>query len=559
MFFAISTQAEEEGINQTQEGFRSIETQVAKLIQNMTIEEKVGQLLILGFAGTEFDGSLKRVMDQFRPGSIIVFGRNIKNFYQISALNRDAQRYSLNRFKIPLLIMVDQEGGSVARIKTNPPMPSPLALGASNEAELARSTGFNVGAMLRRLGFNVNLAPVFDLAPKSGKSFIGNRAFSSDPEKVKTFAQLFSDGLSSAKIMPTAKHFPGHGGLIEDSHKKTPYKLMTLDELSSTDLAAFKDYFRMQTPSAVMAAHISYPNIDGSGMPAAFSRVLITDILRNKLGYKGLVITDDIEMLGADKAGSIGERAILAVEAGCDMIMVAWSPHQQTRVYNALLSAVRSSRITEFRINESLTRILTVKFALGGEADPVPPDEFRRAMAKNLNEVRDISLKVSQSNFNRSVGAYSHLKGSIGSDQLIIVFSSDHDFKNQIDREVDNPLRWLRLNPKNLSRAANVANKYPDALNVYYVSGLATGRNASALPRVVKQRTIVINSTYPGAIIGRDDFKAVIDVNGLDPRSGQWLAQWFFRKAEDSSDSLRYPAQEPLTHEIGPSQNINNP
>lgn len=501
-----------------------------EILAKLSLRQKIGQLMIVGFSGTEYRHSLKWLVPKIQPGALIAFGRNVRTLPQVTALNRLAQSHSMKLNNLPLFIMVDQEGGSVARIKTKPSMPSALALGTTNDIELVSQMGLLMGNLLGTLGFNFNLAPVLDIGDPKRPSFIGNRAFGGDTELVSRMSGAFSQGLADAKIIPTAKHFPGHGGLAQDSHKKTPSKLMSLEELEANDLVPFKAFSKMDFPSAIMVAHVAFPHIDESGLPAAFSHVIISDILRDKMGYRGLVITDDIEMLGAEFAGDVGERAIKAVEAGCDMVMVAWSPKRQLEAFNALLSAVKDGRISEERLNQSVLRILTAKLKLEKPATRYAAKDLKLKLKSNLSALRDLTQKVHRQNFLRSAADALPPDSGFSETQSFVVFTSDPTFYSEFQRVTKNPSRLARLTPSTLKDVPSEMAKDPDALGIYYATGTATARRLNSIPRELAARMYIVNGTFPGAIDTPERFRAVVNMNTLDPASGYWLAEILFNR-----------------------------
>ena len=201
---------------------------INEIIDDMPLDKKVGQVFIFGFTGSRYEQSLKKQMNKLHPGAVIVFGRNIKTLNQVKALNHKAQSDSLKHSKVPLLIAVDQEGGKVIRIKTSPSLPSARTLALTDSEGLVQDAGFVTGQLMTALGFNMNLAPVVDISNANFTDFLGNRSFSDQKEIVNKMSTAFSKGLIDAGILPTAKHFPGHGGVKTDSHLKTPYKQVTL-------------------------------------------------------------------------------------------------------------------------------------------------------------------------------------------------------------------------------------------------------------------------------------------------------------------------------------------
>ena len=205
----------------------------------MSVRQKVGQMFIFGYSGARPDAALKRLIETEQPGCAwSAFTRNIVSLDQIGNLNQRVQTWS----KVPLLIMVDQEGGNVARLKVGTSLPSALSTGETNDPKLILQYATALGSLMAKLGFNVNLAPVLDLSDPQSISFIGPRSFGARPDGVGAIASAFAKGLANAGLVPTAKHFPGHGGIAADSHQMTPRKLSTLEELVDGDLVPFR-YF----------------------------------------------------------------------------------------------------------------------------------------------------------------------------------------------------------------------------------------------------------------------------------------------------------------------------
>lgn len=538
-----------------------VETQppAERWLAKMSLEQRVGQLLILGFSGQQLRPSVRKTIDYMHPGSVILFKHNVRSLSQVAELNQKLQSYARKSLDLPLFIMVDQEGGPVARIKTHPPLPAALAMGNSNDPNLVQDLGRHMGDLLRTLGFNMNLAPVLDIGDPLRKSFIGNRAFGGDPQKVSEMALAFSKGLSAASVVPTAKHFPGHGGLSQDSHKKTPSKLISLEELEATDLVPFKNYAELKPPTAVMVAHVSYPNIDPSGLPAAFSETMIREVLRGHLGYKGLVITDDIEMLGADAAGPIEERAIRAVEAGCDMVMVAWSPRRQLRAFRGLLNAVKSGRISETRLNESVLRILIAKLQL------MPPQadgqkEFRKQIKQQLSALSLVTKQIAKANFKQGRATATTKMDRVPANQSLVVFSSDPAFYSEfLSAKPKNKTKFIRLTPSTLSHVEPYLKAHPSAMAIYFASGSVTAKNLNGLSREIKQRLMVVNGAYPGAVDSREHFKLVLDLNTPAPESGRWLAESFLEGTLMPLEDFPADIREPSSKEDAPDDQAARP
>ena len=503
----------------------------------MSLEHKVGQLFIYGFAGTDVNYRLKKTLKTLHPGAIISFKRNIKTPWQTAKLNSKAQEISQRSTGLPLLIMIDQEGGVVSRIKTRPYSPSALSIGSTENPSLAKEAGLATGKVLSLLGFNMNLAPVVDISDPFQVNFIGNRSFGKNPHKVKVMGQKFADGLEESGVLPTLKHFPGHGGAIKDSHYAFPQKLSSEEELRQLDLVPFAHFSKGTFPGAIMVAHISFPNIDSSGLPATFSSVLIQGLLRKKLNYQGLIITDDIEMHGARIIPSVGERAVRAIEAGNDMVMVAWTRRNQRAAYHAVLKAVKEKRISEERLNQSLRRIIFSKLThKSSDLFKTQPKIFLSQLKGNLNRLKAISDKVVASNIEKFFYLNPNIQSLLGIDQRVLVFSGDYRFYKTFKKSLANKTYFYPLSPKKVSPVAKSLRKHRGALGVFYVTGNGTARLLNNVPTSDRKRLIVINTTNPGRIKYRHQFAAVIDINSRNFNSGQWVANKLNNK------KLRMPA-----------------
>jgi len=518
-------------------------------LDRLSLEQKVGQVFIFGFPGVTTERHLGKMIRLYQPGGIIVFGRNIKTAYQIAKLNRKAQKISLEKTGVPLLISVDQEGGKVIRIKTSPPLPSALSIGLTENPNLAQKAGFFTGQLLYSLGFNMNLAPVLDVKDGTKKSFLGTRSFGQDPEIVSKMGTAFALGLKKAGILPTAKHFPGHGGVITDSHKKTPVKFESLEELMAHDISPFRSFNKIIGNPAVMVAHISFPSIDPSDVPATFSPILIGEILRKKLKFDGLVITDDIEMAGSAQIGSIEERAIRTLEAGVDMIMVAWSRRAQRRAYRAVLNAVKEGRISEQRLNESLRRILQAK--LNYANFQVPKKIKLRGLKKALKDpnLRRVSNEISRLNFKRAAKkTRKKRKGTaLPTAKKFLVFSASTRFYKSFRRALlAGKASFYRLSKFRKHPYRYLFSRFPKALGIFYVTGGQTARIANRLPEEIAARTILVNSDSPAKITDPKKFLAVVTVGSRHPDLGRMTVE--FLESIAGQEDVRDPAgnlQEP--------------
>lgn len=508
-----------------------------KLYQ-MTLEQRVAQTFIWGFSGTRATPALMQSILKYQPGALIAFKRNIESVESIAKFNISVKRAFVAAGRPSPFIMVDQEGGIVSRLQLKVPVPSALALARTQNSDLVKQFGMSVGELLAASGFSVNLAPVMDIATPNKDSFIGSRAFGDNPERVAEMSAAFADGLASSGILSTAKHFPGHGGINADSHRTTPKKLSTSEELNLWDLVPFKHFSQLPYNKMVMIAHIAYPGVDPSSMPATYSSTLIKGLLKDQLKFSGLVITDDLEMHGAYSAGDIGERAVKAFEAGNDMLMFAGTHANQKHALNAIVAAVRNGRIPEARLNDSVLKILRYK----GTRNRSQPLLNADRLASAVHSVESLSLQVMKENFVQSVHLPEGLGASLQNQSSVTVYSSSASFYNYFKNRYSKPVKHFYLSPKSLNQARREIFKRKKAISIFYASGSATARWLSALPSDIKSKIIVVNCNHPGELSSSDDFLTLVQMNTPSPESGAWLAHFLNRQIMEPD--LRQPASQ---------------
>lgn len=326
---------------------------IKKLIDNMTIEEKVAQLIITGYNNVD-----EVVNANINFCGVILFKKNIST---ISKTKSDIDK--LKSFKYHLFVSVDQEGGRVSRLpEESGSFEAALEIGNKNDKQYAYSFGKKTGIALSNIGFNLNFAPVFDIYSNSKNTVIADRAFGKTPDRVSEIANEVMNGLRDANIIPTAKHFPGHGDTSVDSHAGLPVVEKTLGELQEYEFIPFRNAIKNNV-EMIMAGHIVIKEVDSK--PTTLSYEMITNVLRKQLMYDGVVITDDIGMGAISKKYSVKEAAVLAISAGCDIVLCSQNIESGKKAYNALLDAYKSGELTEQRINESLVRILRLKVEYG--------------------------------------------------------------------------------------------------------------------------------------------------------------------------------------------------
>nr|WP_083537289.1 MULTISPECIES: beta-N-acetylhexosaminidase [unclassified Paenibacillus] len=368
----------------------------AVILRGMSLEEKVGQLLLCGFDGTEPSADIERLIREQAIGGVILFARNVTGTKQAAALNRSLQAAAADGGRLPLWIAVDQEGGMVARFTDGLAlMPGAMAIAAGGDAYSAYEAGYVCGCELGALGVNMNFAPVLDVNNNPSNPVIGVRSFGEDPERVAEFGVRLVQGLQDAGMVATAKHFPGHGDTDTDSHLDLPVVRHARERIEQVELVPFRKVIEAGIDS-VMSAHIVFPAYEQEKLPATLSHAVLTGLLREELGFEGVIMTDCMEMNAiADHFGT-AEAAVMAVEAGADLVLISHRHDRQLRAWELLLQAVREGRITEERIDESVLRLLRLKARRGvlmavetGEESRVAGEvgsEKHLAAAKRISE-----------------------------------------------------------------------------------------------------------------------------------------------------------------------------
>ena len=354
-------------------------TPAEKILAGMTTEEKVCQLFMIRpehlfseqkqeqvediteFGVKEATDEMKQTLMRYPCGGIILFGGNLKGPAELAQLMEGLSGVST----IPLLYGVDEEGGGVARIANNgnfgvKKVGTMGSIGDTGDTAKAYEAGAYIGSYLKQYGFNVDFAPVADVNSNPDNIVIGRRAFGSDPELVSKMVSSFLEGLHSEGIAGCIKHYPGHGDTSADTHKGYVEVDKTWDELMETELIPFMD--NLDSADMVMVAHITLPEVSRGGLPATLSYELMTNKLREELGYKGIIVTDALGMKAiTDKYGS-DTAAVLAFTAGADILLL---PNNYVRACEGVLAAVNDGRISMQRLDESVLRILQLKEKLG--------------------------------------------------------------------------------------------------------------------------------------------------------------------------------------------------
>lgn len=345
--------------------------EVDSILADMTLEEKVYQLFIItpeALTGvkpvTAAGETTKNSLEKYPVGGLIYFAQNLKNPEQTTKMLQGVMEFSYEVEGLPLFTCIDEEGGRVSKIGRN------AAFGVDKigcmqdvkDVKEAYAVGETIGAYLAKLGFNLDFAPDADVLTNKDNEVIGDRSFGEDPDRVLELATAVSDGLHSQKVLSAFKHFPGHGATLGDTHEGFAYTDKTYEELLKSELKPFMKAAENGV-NVVMVAHISVPKVTGDDTPCTLSKKMITDVLRNDLGYGGIIVTDALSMGAITQKYDSVQASVMALDAGVDMLLM---PQDFKQAAQGILKVVERGEMSEERINESLRRIIKAKLLWKG-------------------------------------------------------------------------------------------------------------------------------------------------------------------------------------------------
>lgn len=359
-----NTEKEEPELTEAQK----LELEIDNILKEMSLDDKVSQLFFVtpeSLTGVEVaiqaGDAMKNALSEYAVGGIILFSQNIQGEEQLKTMLSNLHAYS----RYPLFTGVDEEGGPlVARIANSgtisvPTFPNMNEIGNSGDSEQAYRVGTTIGSYLKELGFNLDFAPVADVATNPNNPIIGVRSFGSDALLVSQMVEKEVVGMQDQGVSAVIKHFPGHGDTAEDSHAEMAVSYKTIEELRNTEFLPFQAGINASV-DMVMVGHIAVPNITGDHTPSTLSHQMITGYLREELGYEGIVITDSMSMGAIVNYYNAAQAAVMVLQAGGDMILM---PQDFYAARQAILDAVSNNTLSEERIDESLRRIYRVKLA----------------------------------------------------------------------------------------------------------------------------------------------------------------------------------------------------
>ncbi len=363
------------------------------ILYNMTLEEEVGQMFMVGFSGIRITSDIKEMIEDYCVGGVVYFKRNIESLNQLANLSNKLQKLAINKKpNLPLLISTDQEGGRVNRLPEGTHFPGSMIVGATQRTDYAEMVGREIALQLKALGINMDYAPVLDINNNPLNVVIGTRSFGGDADLVASMGAAFIKGMQKEGVIACAKHFPGHGDTAIDSHLDLPVIKHDRQWMEEIEIYPFREAIKSGVDS-IMTAHISVPALESKkGVPATLSNNILTGLLRKELGFRGVIITDCMEMKPiSDNSGTV-EGSVMAIEAGADIVLISHSPDRQKAAVEKTIKSVEKGRISAGRIEESVLRILKLKEKrIGFGSTPVA--DYRKI---NREEKEKIAYEISK-------------------------------------------------------------------------------------------------------------------------------------------------------------------
>jgi len=360
---------------------------VEEQIAQMTLDEKIGQLMMVGVDGEAISTEMEDLIQKEKVGGIILLPKNISSAEQTVRLLNDIKKAN-GANEIPLFLSVDEEGGTISRLPSEfKGLPTTREIGSMNDPGFSYEVGQFLGKQVKSFGYNMNMAPVLDVDSNPDNPVIGDRSFSSEAEIVANLGVATMKGIQEEKVIPVVKHFPGHGDTSVDSHLALPILDADMERLNSLELIPFKKAIK-EGADAVMTAHILFPKIDSSH-PATLSKKVVTGILREELGFEGVIITDDLTMGAIRTSYSAGQAAVRAFLAGHDILLICHEYDNYYMAIQAMKEAVTSGKISEEQVDESVYRILSLKHKYNLNNQPVDSinvDEINNSLHELLNK-----------------------------------------------------------------------------------------------------------------------------------------------------------------------------
>ena len=454
-----------------------------KKIEEMTLKEKLGQLVMCGFEDGFYDEHIRILVEEYKVGNVIYFTRNVQNIKQLASLNKKVYEEIIKHTGIIPFVGIDQEGGMVTRIMDGATFaPGAMTISATGEAKNAEKIGHIMGDELANLGINFNLAPSLDTNNNAQNPVIGVRSYSDDPNKVALFGTSFIKGLQEEGIIATAKHFPGHGDTNVDSHLGLPRISHSKEHVKKIELVPFKKAIK-EGVKAIMTAHIIFDCYDD--VPCTLSYNVLTKLLRQELGFDGIIISDCMQMKAIDNLYTTTKGVVMAIKNGLDIACISHSLEKQVSSLKALEEAVLSGEINESLIDEKVERILKLKSLIEKQMY----DKFLNRSEndideyfKKLDENKKFAFDIVKNSITLVKGKSFNLKEQLSNNKKVLVIGTSpyattiaedelnpRSILDNIKREVKEvDTLTIESNPSDIENVVSVALKYDSIVFLTY-------------------------------------------------------------------------------------------
>lgn len=527
---------------------------IDEILNNMTLEEKVGQVIFGFFRGPILTPELEEMIRDYHLGGFILYiiSGNVENPLQVAFLTNAIQYCAEKNDQIPPLISIDQEGGLVVRLTEGVTVfPGNMALGATRNTELAQKTAEICARELRILGITLNFAPVVDVNSNPANPIIGIRSFGSNPEIVSTLGTTMIESYKKERVLCTAKHFPGHGDAGIDSHTGLPFINRSREDLKKVELVPFQQMVQKGVP-AVMSAHIVVPALsEGEDFPATLSKEILS-ILRKDWGFNGLIITDSMGMGAIDQRWGMEEASILAFQAGADVLLFGadknHEPAEQKSVHHALMEAIQTGRIHESRLNESVKRVLRAKADAAVFSNPYPDFANRGELAspESVKIAREIAMQSITLIKNSE-----HLLPIDKQASIPIIWPKEYDTSLQLLLKNCSNLKPFLLSIEPSDEERNVLQEKIQENDMKIIACYDLHRNTKwkeLVDSISNQKTILIAMRSPYDFLEVTDYGAAIATYGDRPVSIEALG--YILKGE-IQPSGQLPVELPDQYQLG--------
>lgn len=501
-------------------------SRVESLVAGMTLEQKVGQTMVIGFDGPAYDPGVRRMIERNHVGGVIFFARNIESPAQVARIANEMQASAQTAGGIGLFVATDQEGGRVARLtagKGFTEFPGAMAIGASardlaGAAANARRVAAAMAAEMRAIGINTDFAPDLDVNNNPRNPVIGVRSFSSDPARVAALGVGFIGGLQAGGVLAFGKHFPGHGDTGTDSHLNLPVVGHARPRLEAVEFVPFRAAISADV-AGIMTAHVAFPAIEPSGLPGTLSPKALTGLLRRELHFDGLVVTDSLEMGALAQSGHPAPQAAAeALKAGADLLLFNRDHPIHQAAFDRIVADVRSGVIPLARLDEAVRRILRAKERFG-LLQPPPVDPARAALVCGAKEHQALATEIASNSITLVRDDAGQLPLRPGRKPLVIAVPAAAGLAAALDAL---EVRVSEAAPAaEVSAAVKAIRAHPGATVILTLAGAATNRNQAALA------TAVIETGAPVVVIALREPYELLGL-GTGPHAPSLLATYGF-------------------------------